>query len=86
MPKEKLKLKGQEAIDLWLQGHDVWDKWVDENPAVDVDFSSMDFSQYRECDFSIFKFPNGDVSFNEATFGEGMSTLVMPSVQPTFTL
>lgn len=73
-------LKGQAAIDLWLQGRDAWNQWVDQNPEARIDFSGADFSRYRGCDnipeylwpFTRFRFPNGGVNFSYAKFGKGM--------------
>ena len=66
-----------EAVRLWLQGKDTWNKWVEENPECDVDFSAVDFGYLRkQCNkddisFISFKFPKGNVDFSAAQFGEG---------------
>ena len=71
------KLYNLEAVRLWLKGKDAWNKWVEENPECDVDFSIVDFSKIRgrganeEIYFAYFWFPKGGVSFSEAQFGEG---------------
>lgn len=69
--KEKVVLEGQAAIDLWLQGRDVWNKWVEENPVADVIFAGADFTGYKEVSFRLYKFPEGLVDFAEADFGNG---------------
>jgi hypothetical protein len=71
------RLEGQAAIDLWLAGKDQWNRWVDENPVADVDFSrtsftnSADASGYGQAilSFEEFHFPTGDISFNGSGFG-----------------
>jgi hypothetical protein len=70
----KKTLEGDKAIDLWLQGKDAWNKWVENNPIADVSFRGVDFSQHRVDDnisFYEFKFPTGNVDFFGASFGEG---------------
>ncbi len=68
-------LAGDDAVNLWLQGKDAWNKWVEENPEADVDFSNVDFEEIREhrrlsrTSFSGFNFPNGRTSFIETKFG-----------------
>ncbi|PCI55440.1 MAG: hypothetical protein COB36_07400 [Alphaproteobacteria bacterium] len=68
-------LKGQEAIDLWLKGKDAWNHEVMLRQNFDVDFSGVDFSEYRTThpiiSFVGFHFPNGNVSFIGAQFGDG---------------
>jgi uncharacterized protein YjbI with pentapeptide repeats len=62
-------LEGHEAIDLWQQGRDAWNEWVDQNPDAKVDFSNADSSKCDPVSFEYFHFPNGGVSFREANFG-----------------
>ena len=75
--KDKVVLKGQDAIDLYMQGKDAWNAWVRENPVADVDFSHQTIeANLKEGDkklinFSEFQFPEGKVWFYDATFGEG---------------
>ena len=72
-------LKGQAAIDLWLQGRRARNQWVDQHPETHIDFSEVDFSPYRDCDsvseylwpFAGFVFPNGGINFINAQFGKG---------------
>lgn len=72
-------LKGQAAINLWLEGREGWNKWVKNNPKAEIDFSKVDFSQYRdhpslseeEWPFENFNFPEGTISFNKTKFGDG---------------
>lgn len=68
--KEKVVLEGQAAIDLWLQGKDAWNKWVEENPVADISFSGVDFSEFERVSFQEYKFPNGNVDFSVTEFGE----------------
>ena len=57
--EERTVLKGQDAIDLWQQGADAWNAWVEKNPIADIDFSEVDFSKYADVSFARFRFPNG---------------------------
>lgn len=70
---ETVVLKGQAAVNLWLDGKDVWNKWIAENPDAKVDFSRIDFSIYGDVFFAGFHFPtgNGGVTFERALFGDG---------------
>ena len=72
---KKIILAGEDALALWRQGKDVWNKWVKEHPKANVDFSKVDFSIERKekfiIDFAYFNFPSGNVFFNGATFGDG---------------
>ena len=68
---ERAVLSGQDAIDLWQQGRDVWNAWVAENPVADIDFSGVDFSKYGDVSFAGFRFPNGKKDFSETVFGDG---------------
>lgn len=70
MSQQRLKLAGQEAVDLWKKGKDAWNAWVDEHPEADIDFTKVDFSPYNMVSFEGFRFPSGDVSFVFATFGD----------------
>ncbi len=49
MSEERPTLSGDQAIETWLKGRDVWNQWVEENPEYNVDFSGVDFSRYRDC-------------------------------------
>ncbi len=70
-------LAGQEVTDLWLEGRDAWNRWVQDNPIADIDFSETDFAGIREqnqlalLSFEGFIFPDGHVSFDCADFGKG---------------
>ncbi|MBU2708788.1 pentapeptide repeat-containing protein [Zooshikella marina] len=70
--KAKVSLGPDEAVGLWLQGKEVWNKWVEENPVADVSFSNVDFNSHCKglgpVDFSGFFFPFGKVSFEGSTF------------------
>jgi uncharacterized protein YjbI with pentapeptide repeats len=68
-------LEGSDAIDLWLEGKDEWNKWVKENRVANVSFAGVDFSQYKVTENSIlfeeYNFPRGKVDFSKANFGNG---------------
>ncbi|MCG7540600.1 hypothetical protein [Pseudoalteromonas sp. OF7H-1] len=68
---KKVVLKGQAAIELWLQGREAWNKWVEENPVADVSFHKADFTKYGVVPFENYKFPKGSVDFSQAQFGAG---------------
>lgn len=71
------KLYNLEAIRLWLQGEEAWNKWTEQNPECDVDFSGVDFGEFikrkevERISFSFFTFPKGKVNFSRAQFGDG---------------
>ncbi|GHG07136.1 pentapeptide repeat-containing protein [Thalassotalea marina] len=72
----KLKMVGENAVALWLKGANEWNAWVKQNPSADIDFSDVDFSEYRTeenrtISFSHFIFPKGAVSFSFTKFGDG---------------
>ncbi|MCG7561485.1 hypothetical protein [Pseudoalteromonas sp. McH1-42] len=67
----KTVLEGQAAIDLWLQGKEAWNTWVEENPIADVSFVGANFAKYGEVSFSGYRFPKGRVNFAGAHFGDG---------------
>ena len=78
--EERIVLKGEKALEIWRQGREAWNKWVEEHPEADIDFSSVDFSKERnnknipedKWPFAGFHFPQkGTVNFSKATFGEG---------------
>lgn len=82
---ETVILKGQAAVNLWLDGKDAWNKWAAKNPDAKVDFAGFDFSDYDQVSFQFFNFPEGknsvsfrgakfgddDVSFTDVSFGDG---------------
>ncbi|KZN49883.1 pentapeptide repeat-containing protein [Pseudoalteromonas luteoviolacea] len=41
---EQIILEGDEAILLWLEGKDAWNKWMEENPKAEVSFEGVEFS------------------------------------------
>lgn len=70
-----MTLKGKDAFDLFKQGRNAWNYWVEQNPEENIDFSDFDFSKYSDTsllDFSGFRFPNGSIDFSSATFGDGI--------------
>ena len=76
---ERISLGPEEAVALWSKGRHVWNKWVEENPKADVDFSHIDLGQYRDqfdsqfiaFPFDGFHFPDGYINFFKAEFGAG---------------
>ena len=64
---------------MWIQGRDVWNAWVENNPDADINFQSVDFNQHRNLEtinidywpFANFHFPTGKKNFGGTTFGEG---------------
>ncbi|NMW32709.1 hypothetical protein HKD42_11600 [Altererythrobacter sp. RZ02] len=69
-------LKGEDAIELWRRGREVWNAWVEQNPEADVNFSSQSFNgpnnlPLRSVDFTGFIFPNGFINFADAKLGDG---------------
>lgn len=75
--KQRVILKGNDAVELWLQGMDAWNTWVLSNQVADVDFSGIDFTTLNvgelanSVSFSGFKFPRGRVDFSNTKFGDG---------------
>lgn len=69
-------LVGQDALDLWKQGRDAWNKWAEKNPEYNVSFEGVDFSPYIDrklgISFNGYQFPKGNVYFIGAEFGEGV--------------
>ncbi|MBQ4837130.1 pentapeptide repeat-containing protein [Pseudoalteromonas luteoviolacea] len=68
---KKTILEGQAAINLWLEGVDVWNQWVADNPVADISFEDADFRQYDKVSFERYMFPKGHVNFSRAQFGKG---------------
>ena len=78
---QSIKRETQRVIDLWKKGKDAWNDLVEKHPEADIDFSGVDFGQYRndpdchipahEWPFAGFHFRKGAVSFEYAQFGEG---------------
>lgn len=72
-------LGGQEAIDLWLKGKDIWNFQTANPFGMDVDFSNVVFADLvpdyidgsARFSFDGFRFPKGNVSFDGAIFGKG---------------
>ena len=93
---QRIKLEGQAAIELWQQGKDAWNHWVEEHPEADIDFSCVDFGRYRvtinnpipanKWPFAGFQFPKGVVDFYGAKFGEGEVSLARTRIQGDFHL
>ena len=72
-------LSGQNAINLFKKGKDIWNEWVKKNPNANVSFANMDLSNCRNSegiiDFSDFHFPNGRISFSRLNLVKVMSLL-----------
>ena len=60
-------LEGQDAMDLYEQGRDAWNKWAKAHDGWTVDFSSVEFIDEIIISFSNFLFP-GSTLFKNATF------------------
>ncbi|WP_271270241.1 pentapeptide repeat-containing protein [Aliamphritea hakodatensis] len=76
MSNERIVLKGDEVLEKFLAGKEVWNKYIAGFPEANVDFSKVDFSQYRSKDkalnFAGYRFPTyGDVNFSKTQFGKG---------------
>ncbi len=64
---------------MWIQGRDVWNEWVEENPIADISFQNVDFNQHRNLEtininhwpFAYFNFPTGKKNFCKVNFGIG---------------
>lgn len=69
---EKIILQGKEAIELWRQGKNAWNKWVENNPVADVCFKGANLSNefIKSVDFQNFHFPNGFIDFTDANFSD----------------
>ncbi|KAA1158791.1 hypothetical protein EU508_14965 [Pseudoalteromonas fuliginea] len=78
MSKDKaITLFGENAINLYLQGSDIWNKWVKDNPDANVYFTGVDFSKFHQdgmysANFKGFCFPSGVIDFSDAIFGNGL--------------
>ncbi len=77
---ERKILKSLQAVRLLLKGRNAWNKWANENPACDIDFSFFDYNQNRDLfrgmknsdkfDFSNLIFPkSGSITFESVNFG-----------------
>ncbi len=69
-------LKGELIIKILMAGRAEWNAFIAEYEEVDVDFSGVDFTEYRNdedtLDFANYQFPKkGSVDFSKALFGEG---------------
>ncbi|USG62754.1 hypothetical protein NBZ79_07155 [Sneathiella marina] len=77
--KARKCLKGQEAINLWLAGKDMWNSQTANPFGMDVDFSDVSFDDHvpnfhdgsARFSFDGYQFPNGNVIFDRANFGNG---------------
>lgn len=75
--REAITLSGENAINLYLQGSEIWNKWVKDNPDANVYFASVDFSKFQQdevysANFKGFCFPGGVIDFSDAIFGSGL--------------
>lgn len=69
-------LEPDAAVALWLKGKDEWNKWVENNPKYNINFSNVDFKLHRPhinapISFADFTFPDGEMDFYGADFGDG---------------
>jgi hypothetical protein len=75
--ENRIVLTGDEALQKFLAGKEVWNAYIEQYPEADVNFSGVDFSKHskeanRRLNFSGYLFPlKGDVYFTRARFGEG---------------
>lgn len=78
---DRVQLRGDEAISLYLQGRDAWNTWVERNPEADVSFVNVNFAQAipqaSAIDFSHFAFPNSSLDFLRAQFSEEEVSLLL---------
>ncbi len=72
-------LQGDAAMALWRKGRNEWNAWVQRNPRADVEFRDQKFgaatassTDGAHIDFSRFKFPDGDVSFQHLYYDEAV--------------
>ena len=66
--EERVVLAGRDAIDLWRQGREALNTWVEENPVANIDFSEADFSKYGGVSFDGFHFSTGKKDFLDTFF------------------
>ena len=79
LEEKRISLGPKEAVALWIQGRDVWNEWVEENPIADISFQNVDFGQHRNLEtinidnwpFANFNFPTGKKNFDKVNFGIG---------------
>ena len=79
LEEKRISLGPKEAVALWIQGRDVWNAWVEENPNADISFQNVDFNQHRNLEtiniyhwpFANFNFPTGKKNFCKVNFGIG---------------
>ncbi len=68
-------LEGDKALELWREGADVWNSWIEEHPGWNISFAGVDFASERDSEgrlsFSGYHFGDGHVSFSNAIFGGG---------------
>lgn len=73
--QETPPLEGKAALDLWRQGREAWNSWINLHPKADISFVEFDFSTERDNEgnlsFAGYHFGDGIISFCEATFGDG---------------
>ena len=75
----RISLGPEDTVALWIQGREVWNAWVENNPDADINFHSVDFNQLRNLEtinkddwpFANFNFPTGKKNFGGTTFGDG---------------
>lgn len=71
--KKRPTLKHAAALNLWRQGRDAWNSWIDKNPGWNISFKGVDFSPLsktsRVVSFAGYNFGVGHVIFSDAKFG-----------------
>ena len=72
-PLEKVTLFGQELRELFDQGKDAWNAWVEKHPAADIDFDSANLranlveNNIHIVSFIDLDFPCGNIKFSKIT-------------------
>lgn len=73
--EQRKTLKGSDALELWRNGADTWNKWIEQHPGTDISFNGVDFSPERNeegnLSFAGYQFGDGNVYFSRAKFGNG---------------
>ena len=63
MATEIRTLSGDEAIEKWCQGREVWNQWAEENPEANVDFNNKGFNSPPKNLSEVFDRNNSEPSY-----------------------